>query len=152
MDDLVVSWLRCVFLGFVQLSLAHTCLMHGWMNAWAELLGFADRSFYQVHILLYIISHFIALTCHPCLVPRTFYAIPILHILQFEDFFHLLVTLGRTDDINGRGRCIDIVLSMPKLDKTITYFFGQKCTKCESLTRCVSIIFTPTSAAGLVEQ
>ena len=28
---------------------------------------------------------------HPCLVPRAFYAIPILHILQFEEFFHLLV-------------------------------------------------------------
>ena len=27
---------------------------------------------------------------HPCLVPRAFYAIPILHILQFEEFFHLL--------------------------------------------------------------
>ena len=76
MDDLVVSWLRCVFLGFVQLSLAHTCLMHGWMNAWAELLGFADRSFYQVHItailLLYIISHFVALTAIPVLSPVLF--------------------------------------------------------------------------------
>ena len=28
---------------------------------------------------------------HPCLVPRAFYAIPILHILQFEEIFHLLV-------------------------------------------------------------
>ena len=29
--------------------------------------------------------------CRPCLVPRAFYAIPVLHILQFEHFFHLLV-------------------------------------------------------------
>ena len=29
---------------------------------------------------------------HPCLVPRAFYTIPILHILQFEEFFHLLVS------------------------------------------------------------
>ena len=29
---------------------------------------------------------------HPCLVPRAFYAIPILHIVQFEEFFHLLVS------------------------------------------------------------
>ena len=29
---------------------------------------------------------------HPCLVPRAFYTIPILHILQFEEFFHCPVT------------------------------------------------------------
>ena len=28
---------------------------------------------------------------HPCLVPRAFFTIPILHILQFKEFFHLLV-------------------------------------------------------------
>ena len=48
LNDLIASFLRCIFMGFIQLGLSHTCIIHGWMNAWAELLGFADQEFYQV--------------------------------------------------------------------------------------------------------
>jgi sterol O-acyltransferase len=47
LDDLVTCLIRCLFLGFLQLYLAHTCTMHAWMNMSAELTGFADRNFYQ---------------------------------------------------------------------------------------------------------
>ena len=43
----------------------------------------------MVHVYTYL-SPTITLHCtdyHPCLVPRAFHTIPILHILQFEDFF-----------------------------------------------------------------
>ena len=46
----------------------------------------------MVHVRIYlpptITLHCTA--CHPCLVPCAFDAIPILHILQFEEFFNLL--------------------------------------------------------------
>ena len=48
LEDLVTSLIRCMFMGFLQLWLAHTCVMHGWMNMSAELTGFADHDFYQV--------------------------------------------------------------------------------------------------------
>ena len=46
-----------MFTGFLQLALTHTVLMHGWMNAWAELLGFADREFYQVLSYICIVKY-----------------------------------------------------------------------------------------------
>ena len=33
-------------------------LLHGWMNAWAEMLRFADRLFYKVNILLLVLNRF----------------------------------------------------------------------------------------------
>ena len=42
-----------LFLGFLLLSCAHTFLLHGWNNCWAELLGFADQSYYDVCAISY---------------------------------------------------------------------------------------------------
>jgi sterol O-acyltransferase len=39
--------LQNLFLGFLLMACAHTFLLHGWTNFWAELLGFADQSFYE---------------------------------------------------------------------------------------------------------
>ena len=37
-----------LFLGFILLLCSHTFLLHCWSNCWAELLGFADCTFYEV--------------------------------------------------------------------------------------------------------
>ena len=49
LDDLIQTLLRDFFIGFPQLYLMHIGLTYGWMNMWAELLGFADQGFYQVN-------------------------------------------------------------------------------------------------------
>jgi len=46
LDVLLESLIRCILLGYVQLTLAHTCLMQTWMNFGAEITRFADRQFY----------------------------------------------------------------------------------------------------------
>ena len=43
---LVESLLYCVLLGFVAMTMAHTCLLQSWMNFGAEMTCFADRQFY----------------------------------------------------------------------------------------------------------
>lgn len=52
-DTLMQVCVQNLLLGFLILTSGHTCLIHGWTHCWAELLGFADQTFYEVvlHVL-----------------------------------------------------------------------------------------------------
>jgi hypothetical protein len=49
---LVVGVFGSMIPGTFILVLAFYCLLHAWMNAFAELMHFADRTFYKVRIII----------------------------------------------------------------------------------------------------
>lgn len=50
----VKSGIQMMLPGMLIFICAFYLLLHAWMNAWAELLRFADRLFYKVSILLLV--------------------------------------------------------------------------------------------------
>ena len=46
--DLVKSFMLCVLATFIVTLIGHTCILHAWMNMWAEITQFADREFFSV--------------------------------------------------------------------------------------------------------
>ena len=45
-----LTTLKFALIGVFALMLATMCIMHGWMNLWAELTRFGDREFYRVRL------------------------------------------------------------------------------------------------------
>ena len=49
--DLVKSFMLCVLATFIVTLIGHTCILHAWMNMWAEIMKFADREFFSVSVI-----------------------------------------------------------------------------------------------------
>lgn len=54
----------CLSLGVLVLFLAFFAFLHCWLNAFAEMLRFADRMFYKVHRQMPFLGHITHLVNH----------------------------------------------------------------------------------------